>query len=241
MNNNDKKLKTVARLFARKEGESLLAEANELRQQNISYLTPRADKTVKGLLTRQRGPKQRNALFGICAAAACIAITIRIFSGIPGGSEPSRVTENMSDAPSAPPATAESPESSGPSDLFDLDEGTSPLWTDEILPITFTLPSDYEVTKEEFDNGMSIYRLESETRGDVVLTMHYEDSPAGGSGPEAWLGFDEVIIDGAVVPAKVQGSYMLLAFEQGGLRYTLSSKDDLGALTAFYRSIERNG
>ena len=238
-NSSDEKLKNAAKLYARKEGESLLAEMNEIRRQNLSYLTPRADKTVKELMAKKEKPKRMKALFGICAAAACIAITIRLVTGLPDlgvGRGPEGAA-----APTAPESTdsyepgieSETAEPAAPSES---DNGVD-AFPAEILPISFTLPAGYTVTKAEYDNGMSVYDLESERRGDVVLTMYYEESPADGTGGDRWAGFDEVIIDGTPVPAKVQDSFVLLAFEQDGLSYTLSSKDDLGALAAFYRSI----
>jgi hypothetical protein len=50
---------------------------------------------------------------------------------------------------------------------------------------------------------------------------------------------DEVVIDGTTVPAKVDEAYMLLTFEREGVHYTLSDRDDMGVLAAFYRSIVR--
>jgi hypothetical protein len=104
-----------------------------------------------------------------------------------------------------------------------------------MLPISFAIPDGYTVRSSEYDNGMSVYALESEAHGDVVLTMHYEREQGGNASGAG--GFDEVMIDGTPVAAKVEDSYMLLAFERDGLEYTLSSKDNLGALAAFYRNI----
>ena len=210
---NEEKLKSATRILVRKQGESILAEVNEMRLQNISYLTPHADKTVRQLIAQKSRPKMRKALLGSLAAAACIAITIRLASGIPDGG--TRDIAGISDSSSAPSATSEQA---------------------DILPLSFTLPADYMIAKSDFDNGMSIYALDSEAHGNVVLTMHYEDNTTS---YDRWADYDEVIIDGTPVPAKVQSSYMLLTFEKNGLRYTLSSKDDLGALAAFYRSIEK--
>ena len=240
---SDEKLKNAAKLYAKKEGESLLAEVEEIRRQNISYLTPRADKTVKELSARKERPKRMKALFGICAAAACIAITIRLVSGLPDLGAGSRTPEA---APASPEPTdsyepgvveAETAEPSAPSAPGESDGGvqTGPA---EILPISFELPAGYMVTNAEFDNGMSVYELQSDRRGDVVLTMYYEESQDSTAGGKR-AGFGEVVIDGTPVPAKVQDSFVLLAFEMDGLSYTLSSKDDMGALMAFYRRIEK--
>jgi hypothetical protein len=111
-----------------------------------------------------------------------------------------------------------------------------------MIPISFDLPAGYRVSAQDYDNGVSLYMLENATRGDVVLAMYHEDERLtdGDTRGGATLGpRDEVIIDGTAVPAKINGDYMLLAFERAGVCYTLSSRDDMGALAAFYRSITR--
>ena len=215
MGGMDEKLKRAAEAYVKKEGESLLAEANEIRRQNVSYMTPRADRTVSGLVTKRKKPALRNTVFGLCAAAACIMIVARVVTGLPGpGGADSQAPGAAAEPP--PPITAPG----------------------EILPISFTLPEGYAVGKAEFDNGMSVYSMESETHGGVVLTMYYEEDGLGGGAPGApGAGFDEVIIDGMPVAAKVRDTYMLLTFERAGLSYTLSSEDNMGALAAFYRNI----
>jgi hypothetical protein len=122
-----------------------------------------------------------------------------------------------------------------------------------MIPISFEPPADYRVVATDYDNGVSLYTLASATRGDVVLAMYYEggqqadaaatDAPAepdAAAEPGGSLAAkDEVIIDGTAVPAKIDEAYMLLSFEREGLCYTLSSRDDMGVLAAFYRSIVR--
>ena len=226
MDTREEKLKRAAELYARKEGESFLAEADEINRQNVSYMTPRDDKTVRDLITGEKRPKQRRALFGLCAAAACIVFTIALINVIPGGpgSGANIAQDSMESeaAPMPPPETA-------PATILPA----------EIMPISFALPADFRVEGAELDNGMSVYSLGSDNYGDVVLTMYYLEE--GNRTPEtaAYAGFDEITIDGTVVPAKVHDTYKLLAFDFDGVSYTLSSEDDLGSLAAFYRNIEK--
>jgi len=213
----EEKLKSAAGLYAKKEGESLLAEADELQRQGVSYLTPRADRTVRELAAKGRRPRRRNLAVGLAAAAACAVFAVRMVTGI-AGPDSDLSTPSDTPTPSGPTAPA------------------GPVAPDGILPISFTLPADYRVKYSDFDNGVSVYMLESGRGGDVVLTMYYASGEIDdGSGPGT--GFDEVVIDGTPVPAKVNEAYKLLAFEADGLSYTLSSRDDLGALAAFYRNI----
>jgi len=225
----EEKLKSAARLYAKKEGESLLAEADEIQRQGVSYLTPRADRTVKELAAKGLRPRRRKLTVGLAATAACAVFAVRIITGIAGPEGDMPASSDVSSPPesAAPSEPAAPPESTAPS---------VPVAPAGILPISFTLPADYRVKDSDFDNGVSIYRLESGRGGDVVLTMYYTNVASDdGSGPGS--GFDEIVIDGTPVPAKVTGAYKLLAFEADGRSYTLSSKDDLGALAAFYRNI----
>ena len=235
MSDREEKLKRAAELFAKQEGESLLAEADALRRQKVSYLTPRADKAVRGLIAKSGRPKRRTALISVCAAAACLMLVFRLAAGLPD----ERTSSDAAPAMSAASEEPESPEMAGATDAPPGVPDAPPVvpMPAEILPISFALPADYRVRAAEYDNGMSIYALESDQYGDVVLTMYYEEDGAVGTGVDMDEGFGEVIIDGTPVPAKVRDTYMLLAFEKDGLQYTLSSEDNLGALAAFYRNI----
>ena len=222
MRDIEQKFKNAAELYAKNEGEALLEEAAGLRRRNVSYLTPRADRAVRELASKRKRPRRRNALLGFAGAAACIIIAVRLISGVPGAMSGGGSIEN---AAQAPPVL----------ENLEKDVAASGAFGQEIIPISFVLPAGYEITSADFDNGMSVYALENEARGAVVLTMYYADEAGAAPGMED--GFGEIIIDGASVPAKVNDAYKLLAFESGGLQYTLSSEDDLGALAAFYRSI----
>jgi hypothetical protein len=210
--------KRVAQAWAERHGESLLAEVEEMHRQGVSYQTPRADKVVRGVFSRrgETARRRRTAMFMGLAAAACLLIVVWV-AGIP-----SLV---------APPSTS-------PGDVM-IDSSASTPEAAKI-PISFDLPADYRVAASGYDDGMSIYALESAARGDVVLTMYREDGRSADAAAESGSSFaatDEVVIDGAAVWAKVDEAYMLLTFEREGVRYTLSNRDDMGALAAFYRSI----
>jgi hypothetical protein len=221
--------KRVAQAWAEQYGESLLAEVEAMREQEVSYQTPRADQVARSVAARRGGParRRRTAAFIGLAAAACLVIVVGI-AGIPSLMAP----------PSTSPGDA----------VIDF----SPPASDAAkIPISFDLPADYRVAATDYDNGMSLYTLESAARGDVVLTMYHENEQqadataadaAADAAAESGSSFtptDKVVIDGTAVPAKVDEAYMLLAFEHGGVRYTLSDRDDMGTLAAFYRAIVR--
>jgi hypothetical protein len=210
--------KRIAQAWAERHGESLLAEVEEMRRQGLSYQTPRADRAVRDVSSRRGEParRRRTAMFMGLAAAACLVIVAWI-AGIP----------SLMTSPSISPGDA----------LIDSPTSTSNVAR---IPISFDLPADYHVAASGYDNGMSVYVLESTEHGNVVLTMYHEDEQQADAVVENGTSFtaiDEVVIDGTTVSAKVDEAYMLLTFDREDVRYTLSNRDDMGALAALYRSI----
>ncbi|MCL2530313.1 MAG: hypothetical protein FWE41_08335, partial [Coriobacteriia bacterium] len=119
----------------------------------------------------------------------------------------------------------------------------------ELIPLTFALPSDFRMASSDWDNGVTLYTLESQSHGDVVLAMYHvdnEEAAAAGvagsivasapSGGAAAL-VDKVIIDGVEVPARIDDAFVLIEFQHNDINFTLSSRDNLGALAAIYRRI----
>ena len=249
--NTEEKLKRAVELYAKREGEALLSEIEEIHRQRVSYLMPRADKVVREF-ARHGGaaarPRPRRVLTIAVAAAACVMLIFRVatFSspisldnaaGLPAVSAPEAAALDEVESGAFAPAPA-------PGGLGDFNEGREKddMANTAVMPITFALPAGYREIFSDYDNGMTIYEFESLNRGDVVLTMYYvtdaEDwSNYSHADRNGYLAFTSILVDGTPVPAKVEDTYMLLAFERGGVSYTLSSKDDLGALAAFYRSI----
>jgi hypothetical protein len=224
---SEKDSKRIAQLWAEQYGKSLTAEAEVMRQQEVYYHTPRADQTVQKIaahspeLKKRRRTNRRNraTIYATLAAAACLVL-VALLAGVPSL------------------VSLVSPPSSSPGDAEQNPAG--PTADAEILPINFTLPADYRVAAKDYDNGVSLYALESQRYGDVVLTMcpasEQLAGSAGAAGNATTL-IDEVIIDGTAVPARVDDAFMLLAFEHRDVHYTLSSHDNLGALVALYRNI----
>jgi hypothetical protein len=228
--------KRVAQTWAEQYGESLLAEIETMREQGVSYQTPRADQAVRSVSVRRGRParRRRTAMFMGLAAAACLVIVVGIVT----------IPSLM-----APPFTSPGDATKSGDAVID----SSPPAPDAAkIPISFDLPAGYRVAASDYDNGMSLYTLRSTAHGDVVLAMYPENeqqadagvanAPATDAAAEneaSFAALDEVLIDGTTVPAKVDEAYMLLTFEYEGVHYTLSDRDDMGALAAFYRAIVR--
>jgi len=169
------------------------------------------------------------------AAAACF-IVIALIVGVPAMLQPS-TGAHQGETAAEPGETAAEPGETA------AEPGITEPFDSQAMPLSFVLPAGYKVAATDFDNGVSLYALESPSHGDVQMAVCPADEDGGNAGAEvpamAVPKMDMVIIDGTAVPAKVDDSFMLLAFEHKGMSYTLSSRDDMGALVAFYRSIVR--
>ena len=217
-------LKKAAELYAEAYGKSLLSEHADMQAQNVRYLTPRADDVVRKL-SRVRNRAQRRRNIGVLAAvAASLVIAIAIPSIMD-----QTTTGPSTSVPSSPDMAADIPSDTGPTPPPSQID-----WT-VMQPLSFTLPDEFKISSSELDNGMSIYRLSSNSDlypDDVVLTMQQPE------GDEVYLDTEIVYIDSKAVNTKIDDGYMMLLFEKDEKLYTLSCRDDMGALTYMYRCIE---
>jgi hypothetical protein len=223
---DDRILKEWATTYVEGFGTSLLDERATMRQQNVRYALPRADKLVREL-ARGRKKHKKTPLFATAAVAACLVVLVSAFvvvsnlsnSIIPQtGLDSALESENGSD-----PESSLTPEQTAPNKE---DAST------ELMPLDFHLPVQFAVAESKVDNGESIYKLNNGLDDDVVLTMQQP------TGQNVWFAaMDKVVIDGASVPAVITDDYKLLQFEDDGTLYTISCRNDMGTLSALYRSI----
>ena len=202
-------LRQIANNYAETYGRSLISEVHVMEQQNVRYMLPRADARIKKLTGGGNGFKRAIRIASTIAACFILVLTVTLVVNRVGDETPG------SDAPTS--------ESIG-----------LPDWT-QVQPLSFVLPTEFDVDDRDIDNGMTIYRLESSDYSDydnVVLTMQ---DPAEQSG--TYNHMEALIVNGVSVPAKVDDNYKLITFENEGIRYTLTCEDDLGTLAYLYRSI----
>jgi hypothetical protein len=218
---DDGVFKRLADSYVERQGSKLLNEQDALRQQNLKYATPRANKLVKNLVRggKDRGMgarRNKRPLFATAAAAACLVLLIGAFA----------VFTNRGTVAFLKPDSAQNPtlNSSAPSTLQDS-------WS-ILQPLDFNLPSQFSVVNTDWDNGQSIYKLNSTMHDDVVLTIQQ-----WGGQDDWYTPMDRVTIDGRAVPATIKDEYKLLRFVDEGALYTISCRDDLGTLANLYRSI----
>ncbi|MCL1847828.1 MAG: hypothetical protein FWF91_07690 [Coriobacteriia bacterium] len=243
---SERDARRLADAWAEREGKALAAEVEAMRQQGVDYLLPRANRTVRELgargataesvaspgytsksaardtaaHTRRRAERRRAPAIISFAAAACF-IVIALIVGVPSLLQPPSQTSPGDTVVEKPPAIQDA----------------------QMIPVSFGLPADYRLATSDYDNGVSLYTLESPSYGEVKLAMYHVDGQGGNTEVTTPIGsasvgaMDEVLIDGTAVPAKIADTYVLLAFQQDDVHYTLTSRDNLGALAALYRCI----
>ena len=234
---SDRDAKRLALTWSELHGRELLAEDAAMRQQGVDYLLPRAEETVKALADQGTGAsKRRNrgpAMFltAAAAAAACLVL-VAVLVGVPSLNDTPLSTDSAEYAPDAPQLQESAPLEREP----------------DLIPLTFALPSDFRMASSDWDNGVTLYTLESQNHGDVVVAMYHigdEEAAAAGvagsivaSSPTGAAALvDKVIIDGVEVPARIDDAFVLIEFQHNDINFTLSSRDNLGALAAIYRKI----
>ena len=211
---NEDNLKRAAEMYAEAYGQSLMSELDDMRARRVSYMTPRADGVVRDLSRLSTRIRRKRFTGALAAVAACLVIAIAI----------PQIMDRTTTGPATPSVSDDAP-SSSPS-LID--------WT-VMQPLSFTLPDEFEIESSELDNGMSIYRLDSNSElypDNVVLTMQEPE------GDVMFLGTETVYIDDKAVRTKLDDGYVMLLFEKDDMFYTLSCENDLGTLTYLYRCIE---
>jgi len=101
---------------------------------------------------------------------------------------------------------------------------------EEAMELSFELPEGMEVVSSEVENGRTVYTISDGERS-VVLTME----PPGPSSTD-FSAMDRVLIDGDEVPVKFMADSKTIAFEHGGVVYTITA-GDTATLFELYRII----
>ncbi|MDR1422604.1 MAG: hypothetical protein LBI64_07060 [Coriobacteriales bacterium] len=246
---DDRILKKLADTYVERQGARLLDEQETLRQQNLRYATPRADRLVKDLTQSSRndgtgavagttpattlgtgththaGVRRRRLPFIVSAAAACLVLFIGVLAVLTNLSMFTSLSPDATQNPAADPSSTSLPPALSPE---------QDSWS-ELRPLGFRLPVQFSVARTDWDNGQSIYVLDNTLHDDVVLTIQQPFAPGGQNDWSAEM--DYVIIDGTTIPAVIRDEYKLLQFENEGAIYTISCRDDLATLASLYRSM----
>jgi len=212
--NDDKVMKEWADGYIEQYGQALLEEQRIIEEQGLRYAIPRADARV-GQLTAQSatGRKKRSRVPLVAAAAAILVLTV--------GASTIFINQNALFSELSEPTA--------------LTNDTADGILDPVLAVkmlNFNLPAQYMVAEAKLDQGETIYHLKSNRLEDVVMTIKKPQDQDG------WMqGLDEVYIDNKLVPARINTDYKLLIFENHGLLYTISCREDLSSLIPLYHSI----
>lgn len=200
----DRLFEQMAKDYAEQYGAQVKAEADQLEQEGVRYVSPKLDRRLKQEMERD---KRRRYSRGIALLAACVALMILLPRFLQQGEMP---------PVSASEASASSTASSGP-------ESSAP-GTPQVIPLSFTLPTTLTVTDAEEDNGLSIYYLEDERRDHIVMTLEKAELDS------AYLELTPLNLSGTTVYTMAGPDYQLLAFQQEDIAYVMTCKHDLNTL-----------
>lgn len=199
---NDKIYRTIASRYEQEMGEQLLRERGLLEQQTPQADTRRLDELVR------RGTKGKKSVkiarwSAVIAACVLIAVLVPLWYPLLGDLQQSDATGAASNA--AGESRAEE--------------------TEELIPLSFTLPDRFTLDRTELDNGLSVYYLGDSGQDPVVMQLRR----TGEEGLQT-EGLTEIEIAGRPVYGRSDAAYHLLTFETDGLIYTLTCAFDINTL-----------
>ena len=205
--NRDAMFRELAVRYAEQYGAQLQREADTLNAQEPPHANIR--RKINRRLTSHRR-RRYTAAFGALAACAALFFVLRF--AFP-----------QSNVTLPPDMNAEPPS---------LDIPTQA--PSQVIPLTFSLPSEFSVADVEQDLGQTIYFLEHKRQDDVVLTLERSEQPP------VWDNFERHELNGETVYLLAQDSFKLLAFEREGVLHSLSSRYDINTLVGLHRTIVKN-
>jgi len=106
----------------------------------------------------------------------------------------------------------------------------------EILELNFVLPEGTEVVSTELKNGKTVHTLSDSRYGEIIVTMELP----GPDNPD-FSKMERLLIDGTQVPANIGAQTKMIAFEHGGIVYTVTTQGETAALFSIYRAITAAG
>jgi len=204
MRSNDELFREIAEKYAQQYGQLLHDELHELERQPGEL--PSTDGMARRVRRKIAAEKRKPYLRIATVCAACFAVVLLLPLALRTGvSFPDSAT-------STPPAH---------SDAAELP--AQPQQDFAVIPLTAPLPSGFNETGFEQDNGKSVYYIENVYRDNVVLTLEKGALPDTG-------GLTAITLGDTVIYGTQTGSYSLLTFQSGEVVYELTCRYDINTL-----------
>ena len=216
--------KRIADEYVREYGAQLRRELEAIEQRQITPGVSSLDHRVRrgtGAVKRMRYTRYTGLIAACLVVAILTPFLLRFYISQPGdtGSNlyPSAPTTSPTETGKAPPDDAQQSEA-------------QPY---EILPLSFNMPSQFQMESVEQDVEKTIYRLNDERLDDVVITLERSGDIS------RYDTLTEVPIGGNNAYGSSGDGYNLLAFidEDSDILYVLTCKYDINTLVLLGNSI----
>lgn len=103
---------------------------------------------------------------------------------------------------------------------------------EEVIPLSFSLPDNFEVAQTEIDQGVSIYYLNNTYDDPVVMQMEYMDTAE-----PVFNHLQPVHIKGRPAYGLAAADYKILTFVHDNILYTLTCEYDINTLVSISENI----
>jgi len=208
-NNSDKLFKRMASTYADLYGQAQKRDHELLNAQNTRYITPRMDGTI-GEIIKKKKKRTTSIWISTIAAAACFVIAVTALSGL-WAKQGSLETEDT-----AP----------GDQDSVVMREG--------FISMSFDTGPQYHISDTDYDNGKSIYYVDNTALDNIVMILEKSDEDF-----KEYQKLTRMSVAGVIAYGIYRADYSLLAFERGGIYYTLTCGYDIRTLIDFAEIIIR--
>ena len=227
---NDAILKTIADTYIEKYGKSLAQEAEQLNNDNVTYLTPKLDSKVKQII-RNKGRRASRYIPLIAASIVLILLIPVIITSI-GGRYLKTASNEVANSESGAMSEAADVVGSSSSGISENEEKMVLEGSSEgnsvIIPLSNRLPEGYSLVYSELDNGQTIHHIDSDNQDNVVVTISERIDD------DWYLGLDTVDIDGTRGYYINSKEYKMLVFTKNNYIYTLTCQYEMN--TIYYLS-----
>lgn len=194
--------------YAERYGAEVKEEQARIEREGAPYLSPGLDRKVMGRIARMRRGRYIRTAALTAAGLLILLLTPALWTLTGPGPAPSSAVSDGGTSPS-------------------VDGGTIPY----LIPLSFTLPPEFQVGDTKLDNGKSVYYLSNRWLDDVVMTLEVSEEGVFRDG------LTQIEIGGVMTYGMSGPDYCLLTFEKEEVVYVLTCKHDINTLVSLGQSI----
>lgn len=230
-NNFEEIFKTIADAYVDQYAEELKAEYIEIKDQCLTYITPKLDGRIKNIL-RSKG-SSHNRVFQVIAASIVLLLLI---PGIIGLMKLRQL--NKGDTYSSSNDSVYTSPSAGADQGYGLDELNEPIYEEtytgdnnEMVLLQLSLPDKYVIQYSQLDNNQTIHYITSQNLDNIVTTIEYD------IGNDWYKDFSVVDINGLKGYYRNSDDYKMIVFVKDEHIYTVTCRFDMETIYDFVKYI----